>query len=662
MSETIGWYWSRLKCMSVPEVLYRVEKTIVIKAQSTGLYHRKNRSKPDFNVKASHSVEACSESVLAEPYVKAAQRVIASRLDIFSLHDYSFSLEDGWNRDPLSGKMAPLFFGKTLNYRDTSLVGDIKYLWEANRHLHLVTLAQAYSLTEETCYLDALKLQLNSWFQQCPYLYGPNWTSSLELAVRLINWSMVWQLVGGKESPLFDGIEGQRLLHNWMSSVYQHLSFISGHLSKYSSANNHLIGELAGLTIATSVWPYWRNCKALQRRAMTSLEEQALLQNEIDGVNKEQAISYQQFVLDFLIIAGLVVRRKHQDFSASYWQRIETMMEYLAAIMDVGGNVPMIGDADDGYVVRLSQEPNFCPYRSLLATGALLFKRGDFKLKAGGLDDKTRWLLGGDADVQYEKIKMDLHPSAKRSFSSSGYYILGCDFEKKTELKLIVDAGPLGYQGIAAHGHADALAFTLSLGGREFLIDPGTYAYHAQKKWRDYFRGTSAHNTIRIDGLDQSSSGGNFMWLHKAQASCDYWDTKKDEDQFVGEHDGYLRLADPVLHQRTIHLSKRERKIRVKDFIACNQQHLVEGYWHFSEKCEVNIQSDGSLRVINDEQAMQIKMLEADDLQYELYSADDELPAGWISRRYDLKQPCCTVVWRASIVRDRNFVTEIICW
>ena len=76
---------------------------------------------------------------------------------------------------------------------------------------------------------------------------------------------------------------------------------------------------------------------------------------------------------------------------------------------------------------------------------------------------------------------------------------------------------PLGYLSIAAHGHADALSFTLSVGGNEILIDPGTFAYHTQKRWREYFRGTSAHNTLRVDGADQSVPGGNFLWTQHSQ-------------------------------------------------------------------------------------------------------------------------------------------------
>ena len=65
-----------------------------------------------------------------------------------------------WNRDPKTGIEAPLEFGKLLDYRDADVVGDIKYLWEPNRHLHLVTLAQAWVLTGRRIYLEVLQEHL----------------------------------------------------------------------------------------------------------------------------------------------------------------------------------------------------------------------------------------------------------------------------------------------------------------------------------------------------------------------------------------------------------------------------------------------------------------------------------------------------------------------
>ncbi|HYM99420.1 MAG TPA: alginate lyase family protein, partial [Aestuariivirgaceae bacterium] len=507
----------------------------------------------------SHRFVLGGEGIGSDLYISAANEILAGKLRVFAL-EYFAGEKPRWNLDPKTGREAPLVFGKALDYRDESLVGDIKYLWEPNRHLHLVTLAQAWRLSGEQRYLDGIRCHIESWLDQCPYPMGPNWTSSLELAIRLINWSFVWQLIGGQASPLFSNAGGRLLRARWLESIYRHMHFVRGNFSKYSSANNHLIGEAAGLFIAATMWPHWRESKRWARQAGSILEREILLQNCADGVNREQAISYQQFVLDFLLMAALAGRANGHDFSERYWKRIEAMMEFLASIMDARGNVPMIGDADDGFVVGMSQEQRFCPYRSLLATGTVLFRRGEFKVKAGWLDDKTRWLLGPDAETVFKTVTIDeVVLPIRRAFPEGGYHILGSDFETDREIRLVVDSGPLGYLSIAAHGHADALAFTLSVGGHEFLIDPGTFAYHTEQAWRDYFRGTAAHNTVVVDEQNQSTIGGNFMWLQKANSVCEIWESKIDSDRFAGWHDGYMQLNDRVLHRREIKLNKSEQ-------------------------------------------------------------------------------------------------------
>ena len=151
------------------------------------------------------------------------------------------------------------------------------------------------------------------------------------------------------------------------------------------------------------------------------------------------------------------------------------------------------------------------------------------------------------------------------------------------------NAGPLGYGSIAAHGHADALAFTLSLGGLEFLIDPGTYAYHTKKQWRDYFRGTGAHNTVRVDVQDQSVAGGNFLWLEHARVRCIAWEESAHTDRFAGEHDGYLRLLDPVKHAREMLFDKANRRLVITDRIECKARHTIEQRWHFAEDVVVTL-------------------------------------------------------------------------
>src|SRR5260221_679250 len=443
------------------------------------------------------------------------------RFDVFALVNVDLGNPPRWNRDPKTGVEAPLEFGKQLDYRDPARVGDCKYLWEPNRHLHLVTLAQAYALTGDARHGQALRTHLESWFDACPFRMGANWSSSLELGLRLVNWALAWQLIGGVDSPLFAGADGGKFRARWLESVYQHADFISGHLSLHSSANNHLVGEVAGLYTAALAWPHWQAALQWRKTAGEILEREAVLQNAPDGVNREQAVSYQQFELDLLLLPPLAPRANGLDFPAGYVARIEARLIHLPSIIDYGGNVPMFGDADDGYAVRLDPRQDFSRYHSLLATGALMFGRGDFKAKAGTLDDKTRWLFGARAREAFDAIdSANARLPIRREFPDGGYYILGCDFESDDEIRLVADAGPLGYREIAAHGHADALSFTLSTAGEEFLVDPGTFAYHTKTEWRAYFRGTAAHNTLRVDARDQSQPGGNFMWLRKARARC----------------------------------------------------------------------------------------------------------------------------------------------
>jgi hypothetical protein len=462
-------------------------------------------------------------------------------------------------------------------------------------------------------------------------------------------------------SPLFDGAEGERLRLRWLESVYQHARFVCGYFSRHSSANNHLIGEAAGLFIAALTWPHWPQSRRWLATAKTLLEAETRRQNAPDGVNREQSVSYQQFVLDFLLLCLLAGKENRVWFSAAYETRIESMLEYLASIMDVNGNVPMFGDADDGRVIGLAQGAGFCPYRSLLATGAIVFRSGEFKRKAGALDDKTRWLLGGDADALFDaQSGATVHLPPRRSFPVGGYYILGCDFETRREVRLIVDAGPLGLKSIAAHGHADALSFTLSVGGLEFLIDPGTYAYHTQPAWRQYFRGTAAHNTVRVDDLDQSESGGNFMWLRKASAGCSRWSSEPHEDLFEGWQDGYQRLTDPVMHHRRIVLRKASRHVSIEDTLCMSAAHDIELRFHCSERCSVEAAPGGFL-LRQDGESLQLRLPATPAGSASVLMGSIAPIGGWISRRYDDKVPAPTLVWRARIEGDVVLRSEIAC-
>ncbi len=524
-----------------------------------------------------------------------------------------------------------------------------------------MTLAQAYALSREARYLVVIRQHLESWITACPCGMGANWSSALEVAIRLINWSIAWQLVGGAGAELFNGPDGMWFRSRWLNSAYQHAQFVRGYFSGHSSANNHLIGEAAGLYVASLTWPCWPEMRAWRRTAKAILEREVPRQNAADGVNREQAVCYQQFVLDFLLVSLLAAEANGERFSVEFEWRIGAMLEFLAAIMDAGGHVPMIGDGDDGTVARLSQEAGFCPYRSLLATGAILFDNGRLGRKAAVLDDKTRWLVGERAEEFFSSSGAGRAAlPAQRSFPQGGYYILGCDFETPDEIRLVADAGPVGYHAIAAHGHADALAFTLSVGGKEFLVDPGTYAYHGRSPWRDYFRGTAAHNTIRIDGLDQSRSGGDFMWLEKANARCSRWEAGDERDLFEAWHDGYARLPDPVTHHRRITLDKEARRVVIEDRLDMAGAHDIELFFHFSERCSVEA-SAGHYVAGQGPRKLALSLPQMPRAIARVYLGSTAPILGWVSRQFDRKQPAPTLCWRARITGNCVLRTQIEC-
>jgi hypothetical protein len=635
--------------MTPLEIAHRTLRAMQARAEKTGVLRPRAAPEPNLAVVSRPWVHR-DPGVDAAPYVAAASRAADGRLDIFARRDVDIGLPPRWNRDPKTGIEAPLAFGKLLDYRDQDLVGDIKYLWEPNRHLHIVTMAQAYALTGDRRHYHALVEHLESWFIACPYGRGPNWASALELGIRLVNWAIAWQLV----SPISD----EDFRARWLASIYQHAHAIRGWFSAHSSANNHLIGEASGLFIAGITWPHWPESREWVAASKRILEREALAQNAPDGVNREQAVWYQQFVLDMLVLPLIAGKANGEWFSPDYESRVEAMMDFLASIMDAGGNVPMIGDADDGYLVRLEQAASYNPYRSALGLGALLFRRGDFKQKAGALDDKARWLIGPQADVQFADLDSNsTRLPMRQAFPEGGYYVLGMDFDTPREIRAVVDAGPLGYTSIAAHGHADALAFTLSVGGREFLVDPGTYAYHTQEAWRQYFRGTSAHNTLRVDGLDQSEQGGNFMWLHHARIGCSLWLSSTEKDTFEGWHEGYARLADPVKHRRLIELDKEARHFLVEDSVEMAAEHEVELFFHCAEECEVDETADG---YVLSRDGIAVRLALPQNGTWEVIRGGGTPLAGWVSRSFDRRAPSPTIVWRARLSGSALLRTRIV--
>ena len=454
-----------------------------------------------------------AEAAWRDRLVEAANEVEAHRLTFFDLEGHDLGHTIDWNRDYKSGRRAPLRFGRWVDYRDFSRAGDCKLVWEPNRHHQLVVLARAYRATGEKRYARAVLEQLESWLDACPFGRGMNWRSTLELGIRLINW--VWALDLVREA----GLPEEPLRSRVLASVHQHVWEIAGRYSGGSSANNHLVGEAAGVFVATAYFPGLDPLGRIHDESREILAREILRQSHPDGGTREQAIGYQVFVLQFYLVVDAVSRAMGRPMPASFSARLELMLEFVRGLTE-GGPLPPFGDADDGLVLDLGAHRP--PWPAWLAVGAVRFDRADFarRAEAGPRRLAGCWAAGRRSASRPCGGRAPLPELASRAYPESGYYLLQAGGAERHGVSVVFDCGELGFGSIAAHGHADALSFTLRAFGQDVLVDPGTYDYFSYPEWRRYFRSTRAHNTVEVDGLDQSTMVGPFLWGQRAQARC----------------------------------------------------------------------------------------------------------------------------------------------
>jgi hypothetical protein len=558
-----------------------------------------------------------------------------------------------WNRDPLTGSNLHGGFGPMIDFRHLAANVDIKYLWELNRHLWLVCLAQAVAVCGHASALAFLRRALQSWLDQCPYLAGPNWSSPVEHGIRLINWSIVWQLCGGEQGALFAGPDGTKLRNMWLRSIFQHMHFIAHNYSKYSSADNHLIGEAAGMFVAASTWPRWAECEAWQKHARQLLEQEIQRQFSADGVNLEQAFCYQKFAMEFLLAAGLCARARHADFSETYWQRIGAAGRFVASVLPAQAGMPAIGDGDDSRVMGLAFDDDACPYRSLVTLIGRATAQPDLSDRELDDDGQLDWLYPRPP-LRIETLAVVPLP---RYFPHGGYAVLGSKFDTRRETRLLFDIGNLGLNRVAGHGHADALALTLHHHGKALLIDSGTYCYNLAPAFRAYFRGTTAHNTAAVDGLDQACYGGSFLWLSDINTKVEECVVSEKFDRIRASHDGYMRLSDPVRHVREIRFDKDKALIHVEDRLECRNSHNIAIYWHFHPDCSMEIQPRGVL-IRNGDTGLLLRCV-GSALQFNPLQIEPGTPTGWVSTRFGVLEQAPGVVLAGTVNCHDRIVTSI---
>jgi hypothetical protein len=476
----------------------------------------------------------------------AAEQALARRVDLLGSGPVELGRPIDWLRDPKSGRRWEPGYAPRLTYVDLTDASDVKLPWEISRLQWLLPAGQAYLLTGDERYAAAARDVLEEWIATNPYAGTVNWSVTMEVALRILSWSWLLGALGGSESWRDTGFRSRFLRTLWL-----HGDYAARHLERSDVNGNHYTADLAGLVVVGLLFER----RGWSDEGWRALVHELPLQVHADGVDFEASASYHRLVFELFLLPALYREQLGLPVPPEYRSRLEAMGRFTAAILHPDGQAPLWGDADDARALPLGGDA-VNDHRYLPAL-----------VELGGSSSEARWLLR-------EPKEQRLPERHSAAFPDGGVYVLA-----RGDDHVVVDCGPVGLAGRGGHGHNDCLSFEATLAGRKLITDSGSYVYTASPADRNRFRSTAAHNTPRIDGVEQNRIPDS-LWLLEDDAQPEA--LLVEELRFRGSHTGYLRLLDPVRPVRTIALEPEFHALLVHDDIQGAGEHDMEIPFHLA--------------------------------------------------------------------------------
>jgi hypothetical protein len=599
-------------------------------------------------------VRAHFGTVYADELVKArriADDVVRNDIEFFG-ERFSFGDRIDWNADPVTGARWPrVYHADVPVHGGNGGFGDVKHVWELNRHQFLMDLAKVALLDGSELHRRKLQTLVDDYQREVPYATGAPWACALEPAFRAWSWLWAYHFVRA------DGPLEARFHLAWLTGFLDHGRFLYRHLETHSSPYNHLIGEASALFALGLLFPEFRESTAWVARGRQVLESTVDSQFHADGGSVEQSTFYHHATLGFYLLAAILGRGNGQELSAAIWGAIERGVAFSMSIAQPDGRVPRVGGADDGKPIRLEHLP-FFDFRPYQAIGAVLFSRADFKYAAGRFWEDAYWLLGSEGARAFEALPSEPPPLAA-ALPASGYYMARSSWAKDADY-LCFDCGPQA-AGLrrddvpsAAHGHADCLSVVVTLGGREVLVDPGFFCYNGDPEWEVQFRKTRLHNTVSVDGADQAKHLSKMAWTRTYAPTVEGWSADGRLAWARGSHDGFRRLPQPVIHRRTAWL-RPDGYVLVYDELTGEGEHTIEVTFQFGPGT-LDLRQDHVLF----DNAYQLRWLASAPMQPSVAKGGAGPADGWIATSLGVRQAAPRLRLAGSMSSGRLAVVSIV--
>lgn len=652
--EKLTWYHHRLRGMSLSEIVYRLKHACFRRVDRLRATNGFSSDPPALTskgmwlqprqLKCLDRADRMDDAIL----IQDSENALLGKFDIFGI-EADFGKPIDWHLDPKTQRRWPLVFWGDIDYRDGVRVGGAKFVWELNRLHHWPRLALAYALTGESRFLEGFLNQLEEWMEANPYPLGINWVSGIEMGIRLVNLFYALKAINPENLT----VEDRRRV---LSFVQVHGRHIYRYPSMHSSCANHAVAEALGLFVAGISCPELPEGLGWKAFGRQVLEREAMRQIQADGSSFEFSVSYLPFIVEQYLVYARVAADYGEPAMEHVDDRIGRACCFLQALMDGAGNLPLIGDDDDGFLLKPISRP-VQPLFSLLSSAALHLERPELRPATSGFDEKILLLCGADAMVKLEFQATEPPPLKYCGFFPEAGLSVHRHREGEAEFLFVGNAGALGLPPLSGHGHADCLSFWLSVGGRPVFVDSGTYLYHSGGKWRRYFRSTRAHNTVIVDDMDQAEQLGNFIFGSPYRVSGLLWREMERGVEWHGCHDGYARLADPVIHRREVTLFRNPFFLRIRDRLECASCHRIAVLFHFHPEVRILEDSPGSFRILTPDISLTLR---GDPrLKGEAIRGREDPQAGWYSPVFNRLEKSYTLNFSGTIEQTTTLVTEV---
>jgi hypothetical protein len=441
---------------------------------------------------------------------------------------------------------------------------DREWLILFHKFYYAVGLGMAYHETAEPRYAEKWVELTSSWIDAVPLDFLPS-----DVAGRRIqNWIFAHYYFVTLHQPA--GI-GPDFYVRFLESLHRQVCYLREHLTP---ARNHRTLELCAIFLAAVVFPEFD--EAEDWLAFSTEELSSNMQTDFlpDGVHCELSTDYHHLVLKNYLWIRKLAQMNQIDMPDSIDEGIKKALEFSVYSHRPDGAIPSLSDGDSR------------SFLDLLEQGYELY--GNEQLKYVSSHGKTGTPPG----------------DRSRGFTASGYYILRSGWGDQGETYrdaryLIFDCGPLG---AGNHGHLDLLSFEMAAYGKPLIVDPGRYTYDesGETNWRALFRGTSYHNTVLVDGKNQT----RYEWK-KNRFKITGSEPERELKAFVSNQGldyvhGEARSHEyPVVHERKMAFINGEYWVIV-DLLRATEPHEYDLLFHLSPPAQDRVSvmvSDNTLSI-----------------------------------------------------------------